>query len=108
VVRVSAEALATVLEDAYTRLKAIHERRERTGLYDAPGWRTAVDTVEGMVAQARRLSGVPETVRAEVADMLGDAVGWLETGDGSPAMAADFAGGLDRLHEAIRMLRGQT
>jgi hypothetical protein len=68
------------------------------GLYDAGDWRQALATVDELAASAAR-------VDPEIASQLREALGWLATGDGSPPLSEDFAGGMQRVREVIDALR---
>jgi hypothetical protein len=68
------------------------------GLYNTGDWRQALATVEELTAAAAR-------VEPDVASQLREALGWLATGDGSPPLPEDFAGGMRRVREVIDALR---
>lgn len=93
----TAQALVDRLDAARARMVALASRSEQSGLTDATGWRAAVEQVEQVAGQA-----------GEVAQLLHEALGWLETGDGTRPLPADFAGGLERIHDAIAMLRARA
>lgn len=93
------DGLAERLEAVCAELEAVTAQAEQVGLFDATQWRTAVEQVEQAAEQA------PDP---EVASLLREAAGWIQTGDGTRPLPADFAGGLERIHDAIAMLRARA
>jgi hypothetical protein len=94
----SASLAAADLESASAHLEVLWRRAEDRGLHDALDWRQALATIEEI---AERL--VPTD--PEGAAQLREALGWVQTGDGSPPLPADFESGIGRIRAVVGRLR---
>jgi hypothetical protein len=97
-VMTSDSGMATNLEAAGAHLDVLWHRAEDRGLHDALDWRQAVATIEEIAESLARSD--PES-----AVLLTDALRWIQTGDGSPPMPADFEGGIERIRTVVHRLR---
>jgi hypothetical protein len=97
----SPHQLADHLEAASSHLTVLWEQAEDRAFYDALDWRQVLATIEEAAAAVAQLD-------PDIAAQLREAVGWLQTGDGSPPLPEDFAAGFERIREAVRRLRAIT
>jgi hypothetical protein len=86
------------LEVASARLGVLWRRAEDRGLHDALDWRQALAAIEEIAESLARSD-------PEGAAQLREALGWVQTGDGSPPMPVDFETGVERIREVIGRLR---
>jgi hypothetical protein len=86
------------LEAAGAHLDVLWHRAEDRGLHDALDWRQAVATIEE-IADTLVCACSAEATR------LREALGWIQTGDGSPPMPVDFEGGIERIRTVVHRLR---
>jgi hypothetical protein len=97
-------ALARHLTEVADTIAALELRADAGQDYDPVTWRAAVEGLETGRVSAASVAGDAETLDKIIA-LLDEAAGLVQTLSGGPASPADWRAGVDRIREAVALLR---